>query len=302
MKRGQLWALALTAAALGLAAGPAPAGQPAGSPEDQAAIQKQAEAFIDAFQRGDARAVAAFWAPDGDYTDLTGQVLKGRPAIEKAFGAFFAENKGLKVRINSLSLRFVTPDVALEDGTSEVYPPDGGPPSRARYSNVLVKKDGQWLLSSVRDSPNPPPSNYERLRGLEWAIGDWAGEDGNGKVERISLSWSESQNFIVGSFSSTVKNTSAGSATQWIGWDPVAKRIRSWIFDLSGAFGEGSWSRDGNRWVVKTSTVLQDGKKATATYIVTPLDENTMTLQSRDRSVDGNPLPDTSEVKLKRVK
>ena len=87
-----------------------------------------------------------------------------------------------------------------------------------------------------------------------------------------------------------------------IGWDPVAKRVRSWIFDTTGGFGEGSWTKDGKKWTIKTSSTLQDGKKATATFIFAPVDADTITLQSQDRTMDGEKLPDTKEVKMKRVK
>jgi uncharacterized protein (TIGR02246 family) len=294
--------LTVFALMVSLAARPALAGQAKGDPKDKEAIQKNGEAFVAAFHKGDARAVAAFWTEDGDFTDQTGQQLKGRDAIEKAFRGLFAENKDLKVRINSLSLRFVTPDVAIEDGTNEVFPPDGGPPSRARYTIVHVKKDGQWRLSSVRETAFTPPSNYEHLRGLEWAIGDWAGEGEKGEGERISLAWSEGQNFIVGTFTTSHRNIAVGNATQWIGWDPLAKRIRSWVFDASGAFGEGSWTKEGNKWLIKSSLVLPDGKRATATFIVAPVDADTITLQSKDRTANGNRLPDTKEVRLKRIK
>src|SRR5262249_35262252 len=246
--------------------------------------------------------MAAVWAEDGEYTDLTGRHHKGREAIEKAFTEFFAANKGLKVGINSESLRFITPDVAIEEGVTEVFPADGGLPSRARVSNVHVKKNGQWLLSSVKDSAYTPPSNYGHLRGLEWAIGEWASENSQGPVEHISLSWTETRNFIIGSFSTTMKDVSVGSAKQWIGWDPQAKRIRSWSFDDSGAFGEGAWTIDGDKWVIKSNSVLNDGKKATTTYIIGPADANTITLETKDRTVDGNALPDVKEVKLKRIK
>src|SRR5205823_5705382 len=152
----------------------------------------------------------------GDYTDVTGRHLKGRKAIEKAFRDLFAEHKGLKVRIHSESLKFVTPDVALEDGTSAVIPPDGAPPSRARYTIVHVKKDGRWLLSSVRDSPFTPPGNYQHLRALEWAIGDWTGKGDRGDVELLSVAWGQNQNFLHATFTTTVKGISVGSATQWI--------------------------------------------------------------------------------------
>src|SRR5438552_7588295 len=120
---------------------------------DKETIFNNAKAFVDAFEKGDARAVAAFWAEDGDYVDLTGRRLQGRPAIENAFKNFFTENKGLKLRIDVNSVRFVTPDTAIEDGTTSVIPPDGTPTNQARYTNVHVKKDGQWVLQSVREAP-----------------------------------------------------------------------------------------------------------------------------------------------------
>jgi uncharacterized protein (TIGR02246 family) len=285
-----------------LLAAPQGAAQPGkNDPKEEAVLLKKAEAFVEAFHKGDAKALAAFWAPDGDYTDQTGQHLKGRKAIEKTFADFFAENKGMKLRINIHALRFLTPDVAVEDGTTEVIPPEGGPPSRARYTIVHVKKDGKWHLESVREAPFATPTNYEHLRELEWAIGTWAAEQGKGEVARVSFSWSENQNFILSSFTTTFKNISIGGATQWIGWDPAAKQIHSWTFETGGGFGEGMWTRDGNKWIIKSTAILKDGKKMTATNIVTRIDADTMSWQAKDRTTDGKAMPDSMEIKLKRV-
>src|SRR4051812_18761952 len=81
--------------------------------QQQAAIAKKAQAFVDAFQKGDANAVAAFWAPDGDYSDIGGRLLKGRKAIADDFADLFAQNKGLTLRIEIGSIRFPTPDTAI---------------------------------------------------------------------------------------------------------------------------------------------------------------------------------------------
>src|SRR5437764_15364993 len=78
-----------------------------GDPADEAAILKNAEAFIEAFHKGDAKAVAAFWTADGDYTDQTAKRLTGRDTIEKSFAEFFTENKGVKLRIEVEALRFI---------------------------------------------------------------------------------------------------------------------------------------------------------------------------------------------------
>ena len=276
--------------------------QQANHQADKEALAKKAEAFIEVFHKADADGLAAFWTPDGDYTTRKGATLKGRDAIAKAFKEFFAENKDLKLRINSESLRFLTPDVIVEDGTTEVLAPDGTPPSAARYTIVHVKKDGDWFLGSVRDAPYVPPTNYEHLRVLEWTIGDWAAEPNKGESAHASFVWSKNQNFIVATIEATIKEVPIGGATQWIGWEPAAKGIRSWTFDDDGGIGRGAWTQEDNKWIIKTTNTLRDGKKLAATNIVTRIDADTITWQSVNRTVDGNALPDTPIIRMKRVK
>jgi hypothetical protein len=154
----------------------------------------------------------------------------------------------------------------------------------------------------MRNTPYVPPSNYEHLRVLEWIVGNWSAESETGEAEHLSLSLTESQNFIVGTFKQTVKGVSVGEATHWIGWDPRTKRIRSWIFDAAGGFGEGEWTKEDGKWIMKTTSVQQDGKPAAMTIHLGPVDANTIRLQGTNRNVDGQTLPDTKEFQLKRVK
>src|SRR5947209_19137940 len=87
---------------------------------------KRAQEFIAAFNKGDAKAVAEFWMPDGDYVDQTGREIKGRAAIEKLYQTVFAGQKGAKLAVTVTSARMVADDVGLEDGITEVTPADGG--------------------------------------------------------------------------------------------------------------------------------------------------------------------------------
>jgi uncharacterized protein (TIGR02246 family) len=302
MRSRRLWLLVVPAIFIALSPCRAWAVQANGTEEDKAAIQKNAEAFVEAFDKGDGKALAAFWTPDGDYTTLTGRRMKGREEIEKAFDDLFKQNKNLKLGIDSDSLRFVTPDVAIEDGTTAVTSPGGGPPSRARYTIVHVKKDARWLMSSVRDAAYAPPTNQENLHTLEWAVGEWADEAEKGEIARVSFEWSENQAFIVSSYATFFKELNLGGGTQWIGWDPDAKRIRSWHFDTNGGFGEGSWTKDGDKWIIKSNSVMPDGKKVTATSIVKQIDADTISWQSTERTMDGKVLPETKEIRMKRVK
>jgi uncharacterized protein (TIGR02246 family) len=302
MKSRVVCLLALPALVLVFMAFPGVARQPKGDDKDKEAIGKKGEAFIEAFHKGEAKNLAGFWTKEGDFTDQAGRHLKGRAAIEKAFSKLFADNKDLKLHIESESLRFVTPDVAIEDGTTEIVPSNGGLTTKARYTIVHVKEDGRWLISSLRNSPVSPTTQFDHLRDLSWLIGDWASEPDKGKVERLSFAWGENENYIVGAFSTTVENVSVGSAKQWIGWDPVAKRVQSRIIDATGAFGEGQWAPDGKMWVVKTTIILPDGKKAAGVFVLAPIDADTISLLSREQNLEGSRLPVGKEFKLKRVK
>ena len=69
MRSAMFCFMAPVALAASLCARPGSAAAPGDNASDEAAIKKSAEAFIAAFDKGDAKAVAAFWTTDGDYVD-----------------------------------------------------------------------------------------------------------------------------------------------------------------------------------------------------------------------------------------
>jgi uncharacterized protein (TIGR02246 family) len=263
---------------------------------------KRAQEFIAAFNKGDAKAVAAFWTEDADYVDQVGHEYKGRAAIEKLYQKLFTTQKGGKLAIHVTSMRLVTPEVALEDGITEVTPADGGPPTAAKFAAVLVKKDGEWYLESVRDSIAHPPSNAEHFDDLETLIGDWASETAKGPGSTASYSWAENQNFIVSTFATTLNGIPVVGGTQWIGWDAVDKKVRSWSFYSGGGFGEATWTRNGKNWTSKVTGRLAAGKTASATNILTIIDADHITMQITKLTVDGKAIPDNPPIRMKRVK
>lgn len=263
---------------------------------------QRAQDFIAAFNKGDAKAVANFWTPDGVYVDQTGRQYKGHAALEKLYQKVFAENKGAKLTVTVLSAKMVGADVALEEGITEVAPADGGPATAARFSAVLVKRNNVWYFESVHDAVLHPPSNAEHFDDLEWLIGNWVGEEAKGESSTSSYAWAENRNFIVSSYNTTVNGVPVVGGTQWIAWDAIDKRVRSWSFYSGGGFGEAVWSRDGNKWSMMTTARTADGKKITATNVMTKVDADHATWQMTRLTVDGQPQPDPKPVKLKRVK
>jgi uncharacterized protein (TIGR02246 family) len=123
-------------------------------PADEKALQGLNEAFVAAFNRGDTKAMAASYAPDADFLSAEGARVKGRAELEKYFAKGFAENKGLKLKHTHSSIRFLTPDVAIDDGTWEITGRPEGKAAKGLYTTVLMKRDGKWLI--VYDRPMVP--------------------------------------------------------------------------------------------------------------------------------------------------
>jgi uncharacterized protein (TIGR02246 family) len=265
------------------------------------AAKDRRTAFITAFNSGDAKAVAGFWAPDASYIDEVGDEYQGREAIEKLYERVFAARKGAKLEINVTAAKALSPDVVVNDGFTVVTPADGGVPTSARFTALLVKKDGQWYLQSVRDSVAYPPSNASHLEDLEWLIGEWTGENEKGDSATAEYEWQHDQNFIECTYAATLNGVPVSGGTQWIGWDAIEKRIRSWTFYSGGGFGEGAWTKEGNDWVVKVSARTAAGNQVTATNIITKTDDDHMTWQLTKLTVDGKSMPDMPAVKMKRV-
>jgi uncharacterized protein (TIGR02246 family) len=274
------------------------AADPVSQADEEAAIRKAVEAYVLAFNKGDAKAVAAMWSPEAVCINpLSDEQVVGREAIEKQMLETFAETKGIKLEATTNSIQFISPGVAVEHGTAKLTVADQTL-ENSEYTAVYVKRDRQWLLDRMTEEEIVvPPSQYEQLKGLEWMVGRWVDQDDKASVVS-ECKWARNNNFLVRNFEVQVRDRIDMSGMQIIGWDPVAKQIRSWVFDSDGGFGQGTWTKKENRWYVQQSGVLHDGRKSSAVNIFTFLDENTFTLQSIHRTVDGELLSNVDEVKI----
>lgn len=162
-------------------------------------------------------------------------------------------------------------------------------------SSVLAKDPEPGVSAAA--PPKAPASSP--LADLEWLVGQWGDSSGHTAVQS-SISWTRNKAFLNYRFKISVPGTDELEGNQIIGWDPAAGTIRSWMFDSDGGFGEGVWSKKGNRWIVQFAQVLPDGRKASATNIYTLIDKDSFTWKSVGRKVDGQFLPNIDEVKIVR--
>ena len=180
-------------------------------------------------------------------------------------------------------LRLVNAETAIEDGTEAVEPARAGAPGTSRYTVVHVKRDGKWLMWSVRETRIDTPSNYGHLEDLENMIGTWVAENQGVEFE-VTCRWIANKNFIEQNFRSQQGSQTIASGTQIIGWDPAKQRITSWAFTSEGGHAVGLWRPHDTGWLVESAGTLIDGTPTSAVNILTRLDDNAVMWRSVNRT------------------
>jgi len=276
--------------------------KPAEQSTDEAAIRKADDAYVVAFNKHDAKALADTWSPEAVYLNrINGEEVVGRAAIAEQFAAYFKNEPDAKMELSVESIQFVSPNVAIENGTGKTLLPKGES-AEIDYSAVYVRRDGKWLLDRVTDkAKETAPSHYEELKPLEWMIGRWVDKDKGDDVNiETECKWTKNKTFITRSFSVTVGDHLDISGMQIVGWDAESKTIRSWTFDSDGGFAEGKWTHKGDQWFIHNKGVLADGRKATMSNVIKKVDDNSYTWQTVERTAGGALLPNVDEVMIVR--
>ncbi|MCE9631385.1 MAG: nuclear transport factor 2 family protein [Planctomycetia bacterium] len=240
--------------------------------DERAEIRDMLGGYLRAFNQHDAAALVAHWTAAGENIDLdSGEVTAGREAVREVFTALFADDAAATIDIDVQAIRPVRADVAVVDGTSRIMFGDGNR-AGSRFSAVVVKQDGRWLLESVREAARPEAAGAvaRPLDALSWLVGIW--EDvGPGVTASTRCFWSAGRAFLIRTHAVTADKDETGPAagddaipgllpaadvadrevTEIIGWDPERQAIRSWTFTSDGRFAEGVWTRDGDNWRVQ---------------------------------------------------
>lgn len=271
---------------------------------DAEAIRKAVDGYVAAFNKAELDPLMSFWSADPEFIDETGKITRGREAIASLFKRTFEEHKGTSIKITIKAMRFVKPDVAIQDGIVTLSSPDGSS-GTGSFTSIWAKNEGKWLLSRVHDLPEDAAvgtvSNMEKLKLLDWLIGEWSSE-GKDNLVTFSGKWSKGQTFLVVEQAIHLKDQDVLSLTQIIGWDPAQQQIRSWVFDSRGGFGEGWWTRTGNVWTVECNGVLADGRSASSNSIWKKVDDNNCEWESVDREIDGQRMPDVAVKYVRQAK
>jgi uncharacterized protein (TIGR02246 family) len=262
------------------------------------AAEDQFRKYQEAYDMGDAKTLAGFYAEDVDYIDGDGAETKGRGKMEELFTEYFQASPGAKIAITIEEVKQLAPDVQVNRGVATVTVP-GGLTTSTRYVAILAKKNDGWKICQVTETAAPAPSASSQLQSLKWLIGNWENKDADQTVE-TKVDWAGDNNFLVRTFKLKGEE---GETDGWeiVGWDSDRQQIRSWIFDTNGGLGESSWSYDSGHWLILASNVLPDGSRSTAENLLTKVDDNQFTWESQNRTLDGESQPPVPKVAVHRI-
>jgi uncharacterized protein (TIGR02246 family) len=263
---------------------------------DAAAIRQSATEFTQAFNKGDAKAVAALYTENGESREADGETFVGRAEIEKSYAEFFKANPGVKIDVLVKSIRFPAKDMAVEEGLARLISGPKDLPRSAHYVVVHSREGGQWKMALSAESE---VGRYY-LDDLDWLLGDWGT-----KVKETAVKFSfvrdPKKSFITGTFTRMPPGKEPISGSIRIALDPETGRIRSWGFEDDGAHSQSLWSCDGKSWILDMRGVLPDGTPVGERIIVQRVSGDAITWRSVDRIAGDSKLPDTTPMRLTRM-
>jgi uncharacterized protein (TIGR02246 family) len=288
---------------------PAASAQPGANSQealiDRAEVKPIVEAiaaFTKVYGTADAKILNDFFTDDVVLVDPQGTETRGKAAVASMYAASFQETPGLRLESRVREVRYLTPDVARVEGDSRLASAGADATEFNRFSALLVRRDGKWRTAEIRElaAPAADITPYERLRELEWMVGDWVDESENNKVT-ASVRWADNQSYLVRTYAVEIQGEKASSGTQFIGWDPQSGQIKSWVFDSEGGHGEALWTHtEPNKWVLKAEGVLRDGRPSSATQIHTIINKDSVKSSSVDRIIGGQTAPDIVDLVMVR--
>jgi uncharacterized protein (TIGR02246 family) len=128
----------------------------AGQKEDDAAIHQRSAEWDAAWNKHDAKLMAAFFVADGDLVNPFGRQAHGQAEVEKLFTE---EQSGVMAGTTYTgtieNIRHLGKNIAIVDVAAEISGmkgPDGAvaPPFKHHVTWIAEKKDGKWMAVGAR--------------------------------------------------------------------------------------------------------------------------------------------------------
>lgn len=114
--------------------------------ENEKAILREVDAFIETWNRGDAEGLMDFHTEDSVRVGVAGDVQHGKAELKAAFSKLFSGSlAGAKVKIEHSTVRMLSPDLAVWQGPMEISPVSGSP-LKGYAVQIMKKESDRWLI------------------------------------------------------------------------------------------------------------------------------------------------------------
>lgn len=125
--------------------------------DESRSIIAETQKFADAWNRGDAKLAASFFAEDGLRVGAFGDVQRGRAEIEAAYDRLLHQTMpGAKVTQDTGYVRMLTDDLAIWQGGLEIIPASGASPLKGHVVQIMKKVNGRWVILEAHPKLFPP--------------------------------------------------------------------------------------------------------------------------------------------------
>lgn len=139
----------------------------------QKAAREIVSALVDAWNAHDAKAFAAVFSPEAEFTNVFGMKADGRDAVERFHAPIFATMfRHSRLQSNAVASRQLRPDVATVDvrwSMSGARDPLGNewPDRHGLISLVVAEREGEWLIETMHNMELADGAAAEAQRSLQ---------------------------------------------------------------------------------------------------------------------------------------
>jgi uncharacterized protein (TIGR02246 family) len=269
------------------------------------AIQQASAAYVKAFNTSDYVALADQWTERA--TLVEGSLdLEGRAAIIASLRSWRERHPAAVMEIEVTGVEMLAEPLARVSGVVKFTPQPGGRQVRSRFTSLRVREGDTWRLAESV----VVPEHSTALDDLAWILGTWTAETARGKDgSRTTIETIYEQPLgpycIVGRTRIRPANGDPIEALEVIHADRGTGLVRCWVFDSTGAFGEGVVESAGTplrKRFVGAPADRAGGRVARWTQLLTPAGDNRCTMQTLERSIDDVAVGDGELLHFRKVR
>jgi len=299
--RGIFWLAALGASATGAVV----AADVAAEPKTTAELKAASAAYAAAYNKSDYAALADQWTERA--TLVEGRLeLEGREAIVNSLRAWRERNPEATMEIAVRDVDLLAEPVARVVGTLTFRSKPGAKPVSSRFTSLRVREGATWRLAESI----VVTEHWSALDDLDWLVGTWTTMGTKGEKTGPTAIETVYEKMLggyclLGRSRIQVAEGPAVEALEIIHADRATGVIRSWVYDSTGAQGEGVITVDDGtveKTMVGTPSDRVPGAVARWTQVVAPTGEGRVTMHSIERSIDGVAMPDGQPLHFRKVR